>query len=109
VIVGVSNVPAGLAFMTAGLGTTSVGPFTLPLPLDGFGLTDCTLYEDMSLATTLPCVSQGPGLAQYTLVVPNVPTLLNLIIYLQAWAPAPGVNPAGLVSSNALELANGSH
>ncbi len=100
-----SNVPAGFALMALGLSDTFIGPFPLPLPLDGFGMTGCTLFHDAIVSEL--CSNVGPGVAQHGLAIPNNPALLNLVLFLQAWALAPGMNPGGVIVSNAMQLTIG--
>jgi hypothetical protein len=102
----VTGIPSGSAFMAVGLSNTSVGPFALPLALDGFGLTGCHLYHDC-IDFAEPCAPTGPGAARHSISVPNSTGLLGLRVYLQAWAPAPAVNPASQINSNAIELTVG--
>jgi hypothetical protein len=102
----VLNVPASSAFMTFGLSNVALGPFSLPLPLDGFGLTGCWLYHDL-LVPFESCTPPVAGTAQYALLIPNDPTLVRLRLFCQAWADAPGANAAELIFSNALELVLG--
>ena len=97
----ITNVPGTLAFAMLGFDRTQAGPFTLPLPLAGFGLPGCELLQSMD--ATLPTAPQGPGISQVQWPVPNWASLLGLRLYLQAWAPAPGSNPTGLVLSNGVD------
>ncbi|MBK9383718.1 MAG: hypothetical protein IPN34_02675 [Planctomycetes bacterium] len=102
----VHHVPDRSAFMTFGLSDAALGPFALPLPLDGFGLTGCSLYHDLRVPFE-PCTPPAGGTAQYALFIPNDPTLIRLSLFSQAWAPDPNANAAGLIFSNALELVLG--
>jgi hypothetical protein len=103
----ITNVPAGVAFMALGLSKTNVGPFTLPFPLAPFGSPGCFIYHD-AVDLGEPCGSSPlPGVLQFALAVPNNLALAGFKVYLQAWAPAPGVNPAALITSNAIELTVG--
>ncbi len=101
----VSNVPAGLALMALGLSDAFLGPFPLPLPLDGFGMTGCTLFHDAIVSEL--CSNVGSGLAQHGVAIPNNPALMNFVLFIQAWALAPGMNPGGVIVSNAMQLTIG--
>jgi phosphodiesterase/alkaline phosphatase D-like protein len=101
-------VPAGSsAFMAVGGSSTSLGALPLPLALDAFGLPGCLLYHDLLYGFANPCAATGPGSARHSLAIPNSLVLLDLPVYLQAWAPDATANPGGLVVSNALELVLG--
>jgi hypothetical protein len=102
----VTGVPSGGPFMAVGLSDTAVGPFALPLRLDGFGLSGCWLYHDC-IDFAEPCMPIGPGTTRHTISVPNNAGLLGLQVYLQAWGLAPAANPAGQINSNAIELTVG--
>jgi probable HAF family extracellular repeat protein len=99
----VSNVPGSAAFMAIGLSNAYLGAFPLPMLLDAYGLPGCVLYHD-AIDPSESCVVTGPGSAQHSLFIPNNLALLDLPVYLQAWAPAPGLNAGGLILSNAMEL-----
>jgi hypothetical protein len=38
------------------------------------------------------------------LAVPNAPFLAGLFLFVQAWSPATGANPAGVIVSNGVSL-----
>lgn len=99
-----TNLPAGtpIAWMSLGLRADMMGPFVLPMPLDGFGMPGCLVYHDISLALMLACTTTGPGTAQFSMPVPNVLSLGGLRTYAQAWVAEPTVNAGGVVTSNAL-------
>jgi hypothetical protein len=99
----VTNVPARGALMALGLSRAAIGPVALPLALDPFGLPGCTLYQD-NLVPGVPCTPTAAGAAQHRIAIPNDLDLAGAHVYLQAWAPAPGANPAGVVFSNAVDL-----
>jgi phosphodiesterase/alkaline phosphatase D-like protein len=104
----VVNVPVGsTAFMAVGASATSLGAQPLPLALDAFGLPGCLLYHDLLYGFANPCAATGPASARHSLAIPNSVVLLNLPVYLQAWAPDATANPGGLVVSNALALVLG--
>lgn len=97
-----TNVPSPFAFIAVGWSNTQAGPFLLPVPLDGYGMTGCFMRQS-SEAIGEPTTSTGPGTASYSLSVPFLSSLLGLRIYLQGWAVAPGMNPAGIIVSNGLD------
>ncbi len=102
----VADVPFGFPFVALGTSNQFVGPFPLPLVLDGFGFQGCLLHHNALVSQ--PCVLQSPPtLARHELPIPNVPALLTSRLYLQAWSLAPGVNPGGVVFSNGLEITIG--
>ncbi len=102
----VANVPFGFPFVSFGVSDQWIGPFPLPLVLDGFGFVGCLLHHDA--ITSQPCtLLPGGGVAQHALPIPNVPALLNSRLFLQAWSLAPGVNPGGVVLSNGLRIVIG--
>lgn len=102
----ITNVPFSAPFVAFGLSDQYVGPFPLPLVLDGFGYLGCLLHHDAFLS--VPCTQQtSPSTAAYDLAIPNVPALLTERFYLQAWSLAPSVNTGGAVLSNGLRLVIG--
>ncbi|MGE3351957.1 MAG: kelch repeat-containing protein [Planctomycetota bacterium] len=100
-VTGVPNSPCAVAI---GFSRTMLGAFTLPLPLDGFGMTGCWLHHDAAYPGLLPCPPAVAGLAQHTLPIPADSALNGARVFLQAVALAPGENPFGLVTSNGIEL-----
>jgi hypothetical protein len=102
----VQNVP-GPTFMCYGWSATHIGAFSLPLPLDAFGMPGCDLLQSIDLLLE-PCVATGPTTVHHDAAIPNLPFLLGVQIYLQPWAIAPLANPAGLVTGNAVSLLLGS-
>ena len=89
-----------------GLSDEFAGPFPLPLALAGFGLPGCNLYQsaELLITTTSPI---GPGAAQHSLVIPNTTVVLQMHLFLQAWAIVQGHNPGGHILSNAVHLVIG--
>lgn len=98
--------PVGATFAFADYGTsrTSVGPFPLPLALDGFGMPGCHLFHD---ALLLQIMQINGNTATHQLVLPTAITLEGLHLFVQALISAPGANPAELVATNALDLTLG--
>jgi hypothetical protein len=99
----VDGAPGGLALMAYGWSDSSLGGTPLPLQLDGFGLTGCTLFHSLDRLAE-PCTPTAPNRARHVATIANLPHLLGLQVYLQAWAPAAGQNPAGVIASNGVSL-----
>jgi hypothetical protein len=97
-----TNVPSSLAFVALGWSRTAYGPFALPLALAGFGMPGCDLLQSSEVGA-LPTTATGSGTASFSLPLPNLPALLGLYVYLQAFAYAPGANPSQVVLSNGVE------
>lgn len=93
-----SNMPSIQAFVAVGASRTSYGSLTLPLSLGPYNMPGCQLLQSMTWWQTLV-----PGSSFYNLPLPSSPELLDLHLYVQAWALAPGANPANVIVSNGLE------
>jgi hypothetical protein len=101
----VVQVPAGsLAFVAMGLSNTSVNGTPLPLALDNYGLTGCTLYNDLSFGSFRVTTPTGPTSAQFDFAIPASQVLVGLSLHAQAWATDALANPGGLVLSNGLSI-----
>ncbi|MBK8098069.1 MAG: hypothetical protein IPK26_13240 [Planctomycetes bacterium] len=105
----VTNVPSGtpVVWMSLGLRDDLVGPFMLPLPLDGFGLPGCWAYHDVAIGLMLPCASTGTSTAQFSMLVPSVASIAGTRVIAQAWVTEPAANAAGILTSNALRVVLG--
>ena len=95
--------PAASAYAALGLSNLTIGAFPLPLDLSSYGLTGCLLWADAMFGAHWPTVPTGPGSAAFDFTIPNSSVLVGVTLFVQAWSPAPGVNPAGVVVSNGLE------
>lgn len=80
---------------------------TLPLSLAAFGMPGCELLHSGELLF-LPGAPTANGTVTWSLTVPNAAMLVGLSFWLQASAPAPGQNPAGLIFSNGIAVRLGS-
>lgn len=96
----ITNAPSSATLIAAGSSGGVLGPFALPLPLSGFGMTGCWLSQSAE-TLGLP-VAPVAGGYEFAAAVPSSVSLLNALVYLQAYALAPGQNPAGIIASNAL-------
>jgi hypothetical protein len=92
----------GLAFAMLGWSSATAGGLPLPLSLAFLGMPGCELLQ--SLDTAVPCATTGPASARVVLAVPNAPFLAGLFLFVQAWSPATGANPAGVIVSNGVSL-----
>lgn len=94
----VSGVPSGLAAMITGFSDTQSGSLTLPLALDPFGLTGCTLFAEVLSTQFLLAVGTT---ATWSLNLPPGNGLLGVEFYNQMLVLDASANPAGLTMSNA--------
>ncbi len=98
----VANIPSSLAFLALGWSRTTAGPFQLPVPLAGYGMTGCYMLTSTEVVGE-PTTATGSTTASYSLQIPNAGNLIGVHLYLQAWAVAPGANPANIIVSNGLD------
>jgi len=96
------NPPTSVAAVVLGLSNQFLGAFPLPVPLAGFGMPGCDLWQSaefLGLGTSpLP-----PSSLEFSLVIPNVPGAVGFRCYLQSYAFAPGQNPMSIIVSNGIE------
>lgn len=92
-------------YIAFGWSSSHIGNFALPLPLDGYGLTGCTLLQSSDSITTMQ--PSGPNQSQFGLNLPYWGALVGLSLYCQAFAFAPGYNPGNTMTSNAIHLGIG--
>jgi hypothetical protein len=97
----VGNAPLGstVGIVMFGYTSTSSG-----IPLGVVGMPGCRLYA--SSDAVLPFSVQG-SFTPVSQPLPNSPALVGLSLYLQAVIAANGVNPLGVVVSNAAQLTLG--
>ena len=91
---------AAAAIGVIGVDATEWNGLPLPLPLGGIGMTDCELQVRIDAIT-------GLGGPQWSIPVPNLPSLVGSRAYCQALVLAPGANPLGALASNGVELGIG--
>jgi hypothetical protein len=97
----ITNAPAAICVVAAGFNVLQAGPFNLPLALDPYGMPGCVLRHSADV-DRLPTTAVGGGF-EYALAIPNQLPLLGLVVRLQAYAFAPGVNAAQTIVSNRLD------
>ena len=97
------NAPNQIAFVSLGWSNSAYNGTALPIDLTSLGLTGCLQLQSLE-AVALP-ISAGsiPNTLQFNLAIPPSSIWLAVKLYLQAWAPAPGANPAGVITSNGIE------
>ena len=98
----VTNAPYPYVGVAVGFSRTVFGQASLPIALDLSGMTGCTLLQSLDVFG-LGTTPTGPSTHRYSLAIPNQLSLLCQRIYLQAYALAPGQNPANVLAANAIE------
>lgn len=93
-----------LAGCALGLSNTTFQNQALPLSLTPFGMPGCWLLQDLVVGDGVPLTLYGNTAAAFTIQLPAQPSLAGVHCFLQAWAVAPGVNAAGAVFSNGIEV-----
>ncbi|MCA8947853.1 MAG: PKD domain-containing protein [Planctomycetes bacterium] len=103
--VAVDNLPASAGVMITGLSNTT--SILGPLPLDGgaFGAPGCALRVSPDANRLILGVGNA---ANWTLTIPNDPSLTCLVLYQQALVLDPGFNAGGAVMSEATAILIGS-
>ena len=94
--------PNQSAFLCIGRSRTAWGAMSLPLDMTPLGAPGCSVLA--SIDTNVPTMTDGSGLANVTLPVPNQGSLVGSALYLQ-WASldASLTNPLPLAFSDAME------
>ena len=87
-----------------GFDDTRLGSTALPLPLDGIGMTGCSLYISTDIAVTIGAVG---GVATWSVTIPNVPAMVRGLFHLQSLVLDPLANGFGFTSSNQLSATIG--
>jgi hypothetical protein len=85
-------------FAMFGFSNTLWSPLTLPLPLAVIGMPGCTGYVSLDLSFVL---TGQNGTCTWTIPIPNNQGLTGLPFYVQGLVLDIGVNPAGLIATNA--------
>ncbi|MCA9677432.1 MAG: hypothetical protein KC464_20580, partial [Myxococcales bacterium] len=94
--------PTPIAGVTLGWSNDFFGPFVLPVTLSGIGLTGCDLLHSAEVIGEVAAPLTATTLT-YGLALPDQPSLAGVHIFVQAYAFAPGANPAQIVMSNAID------
>lgn len=94
--------PGTTTILEFGVSNTTWGPLLLPYDLSSVGMTGCTQYTNIKFMANL--VADPAGEAQFDVALPNVPALLDSVLYTQAFSADLAANPLGATTSNALEV-----
>ena len=107
----VSGITATSLFslMAIGFSKTTIGAFSLPLPLDGIGMPGCWLYNDTAHRLGEFCTPTGVGSSRFDLALPLQPTLVGLHVYFQPWIFDSTANPTGVLTGNGADVTLGSN
>jgi len=89
-----------------GFSNTTWPPLPLPLPLAVIGMPGCTGYVSFDFSLLL---TGQNGVCDWTIAIPNNPAIAGLPFYVQGFVSDIGVNPAGLVATNAGAGVIGTH
>lgn len=104
--VGVVNAPPNsMVFIAMGVSTVAWNGQTLPMSLDQYGMTGCSLFIAPEFVVTA-FAPFGAGIIGFP--VPHDPTLIGTSLYAQGASPAPGANPASLLTTEAVHFVVGS-
>jgi len=99
--------PTSIAAVALGFSDSLWGQVALPTSLAGVGLPGCELLQS-SEALGLGVSPLTPSTMSFSLGVPDDLILLGTHAYIQAYAFAPGHNPAQIVVSNGIDWFFGS-
>jgi len=88
--------------MLLGLSNTMSGATPLPYSLAPFGANGCDLLT--SFEAVLPIQSDASGVAALVVPLPDAPSLVGLVVYLQGGMYDAGANSAGVAMTGALEV-----
>ena len=101
----VTNAPSPFCLVAFGTSNTVLpGIGALPLDLTFLGMTGCTLYQSNDRFGLQTSPGGSPSQRSFSVTVPSNPQLLGKNAYFQAFCLAPGVNPRGIISSNAIDF-----
>jgi len=98
----IANAPTQVVGVALGWSNQYYGPFALPVTLAGIGMPGCDLLQSADILG-LGTSPLTPSTLSFSLSIPNVPGLIGLHLYLQAYAFAPGANPLQIIISNGID------
>jgi hypothetical protein len=89
-----NNAVSPIAIIVVGASSTA------PIPLDAIGMLGCAGFVTPDLLLT---TGSSAGVAPWSTTIPNDPAVVSAHLYIQGISFDPGINPAWLVSSNAVD------
>jgi len=94
-----TSLPLSIAVLATGFSDQTYSGTPLPLSLAPFGMPQC--YLRVAPDVTQWAAGTG-GTATFQILIPSTPALVGLAFWQQAFALAPGANPAGLLVSDSM-------
>ena len=95
----VRSVTSALAILAMGFSDQAYGSALLPLDLAPYGMPGCNLNVAPQ-ATAIAALTAN--IVDYPIGVPNLPALVGVQFWQQAFSPAPGANAAGILASDSM-------
>ncbi|MDA0935468.1 MAG: VCBS repeat-containing protein [Planctomycetota bacterium] len=100
----IQNVQGALCVVMAGLDRSLHPAFgSLPFDLSPLGMTGCALLQSGEVPAVPAISTTTPGVFTWSMPIATNVAFEGLRFYTQAFAPAPGLNPLGLASSNGID------
>lgn len=98
----VTNAPTLAVGVAMGWNNQFFGPFPLPVSLAGIGMPGCDLLQSSEILG-LGANPVSASTLSFSFYIPNLPVLLSSHVYIQAYAYAPGQNPAQVIVSTGID------
>lgn len=104
----ITNAPTPIGGCAIGFSNTFSFPVSLPFDLSSLGFTGCDLNQSNEIFGLPWTVSPGQD-PQFAQAIPALTSALGVHLFVQAYAFAPGENPAQVVVSNGLDWQLGNY
>jgi len=99
----VTDVPGTTTLIGMTMAFAQANP-AYPLTALGLASPECFVHLDLNSAISLGIGTASGTTASFPLALPSSASLEGLIVHMQSTALSPGENPAGLITSNGLNL-----